>query len=407
MGNKKKRNEHKTFEVSNSTSQAAVAFTSDSIISADWKHIVLIALVCLAVYSNTLYMDFVWDDLPQIKENVLITSLKNIPRILITEVWKGVKGGEDVAPYYRPVFTLSLAIDYFFWKLNPLGYHLTNILLHLLVTTGVYMLSVRLLKDKPAALFSGLVFSVHPVHSEAVSWISARNESLAALFMFSSFYLYLLFKEKGNVRYIGTSLVLFFLALLSKEMAITLPALLLLFEFCFGTGAWKKKLKLPVLYGTMIVPYLIARTLVLDISSLQNEPVLWRIFTSFGILLNYIRLLIFPVNLKAYYDVPVQKTFQAPDVLIPLLLLSAVFTAIVFLRKYDKRLFFGLFWILIAVIPVSGIPVLILPSPMAERYLYIPSVGFAIALGAGFSMLMAKTQKAGEFHHPALKKKSS
>jgi len=357
--------------------------------------LVLIALVCLAVYSNTLFMDFVWDDLPQIKENVLITSLENIPRFFTTEVWKGVKGGDNITPYYRPVFTLSLALDYFFWKLNPFGYHLTNILLHLLVTAGVYILSVRLLKDKTAALFSGLVFSVHPVHSEAVSWISARNESLAALFMFSSFYLYILFKEKGKVRHIGISLVLFFLALLSKEMAITLPALLFLFELCFGTGTWKKKLKLPVLYGTMIVPYLVARTMVLDISSWQNEPVLWRIYTSIGIVANYLRLLILPVDLKVFYDIPVQKTLLGPDVIIPLLLLSAVFTAaVVFLRKYDKRLFFGLLWIFIAIIPVSGLPVLLLPAPMAERYLYMPSAGFAIAVGAGLSMLMTKTRKA-------------
>lgn len=360
----------------------------------DWRHFLLVAFASFAVFANTLTMDFVSDDLYQIKDNTLIESLSNIPEIFTTEVWKGVKGGGNITPYYRPLFTLSYAVDHLFWGKRPVGYHLTNVLLHLLVSVSVYVLSLKVLKSKAAALFSGLVFAVHPVHSEAVTWLAARNESLTALFMLASLYLYILFRERQKTGLLGISLALFFLALLSKEMAVTLPVLIFLYEACFRPGDWTARLKWPIVYGLVLIPYFVIRSSVLEVSTWQDVPLSWRLLTSPGILVKYVRLLVLPLDLKVYYDLPVESTLSEPRVLIAMVVLIAILASVILAGRRDKRLLFGLLWIFIAVIPVSGIPTLIWPSPMAERYLYIPSVGLAFAAGLGMTLLFDKVSRS-------------
>lgn len=358
---------------------------------AAWKNLLLIAIVSIAVYSNTLSMDFVSDDLTQIKENTLIRSLKNIPQFFTTEVWYGVKGYNQT-PYYRPTFTFSLAIDYFFWGEKPSGYHLTNVLLHMLAASAVYFLSLKILKNKTAAFLSGILFSVHPVHSEAVTWIAARNEAITALFMSASFYAYILFKERQKNGYLPVSVLLFFGALLSKEMAITLPGLIILYEVCFDNKEWSRKIKYLVLFIVPVAFYFVLRFMFLEMAIWQSVPLAYRVYTGSGIVADYLRLLVLPLDLKVHYDMPVKRMLVDAGVLIPMFMISAIVTGIFVLRKHDKRIVFSLLWIFIALIPVSGIPTLIWPSLMAERYLYIPSIGFTMAAGLLLSMLTAKLQ---------------
>lgn len=366
----------------------------------NWKHLLIIFLVCLSVYSNTFFMGFVWDDLYQIQENLRIRSLENIPSFFTSEVWSGVKG-QRVTPYYRPLFTLSLAADYFFWGEKPAGYHLTNILLHAAASILVYCMTLLIIRAGIPALLAGLIFAVHPVHAEAVAWISGRAESLAALFMFSSLYLYFYYKKKKRATYIALSFLFFFLALLSKETAITLPLIILIYEWCFGERQIKRKILWPVLYGLAILPYLLLRSLLLAITHWGHDPVSWRIYTGFGLVLEYVRLLILPFHLKVFYDIIIKKAFSVSDVLIPLLLVGGIFALTFLVRRYDRRLFFSILWVFITLLPVSGIYTLIHPSPMAERYLYIPSAGLSMAAAVLFLLLMNRVteEKTVSEHH--------
>jgi protein O-mannosyl-transferase len=340
----------------------------------------LVAMLCLFTYSNTFSMHFVWDDIGQIKENVSIKALHDIPALFESDVWQGVKG-DHPSPYYRPVFTTSLALDHSLWGENPFGYHLTNLVLHVLVSILVYLLALKIVRHSGAALLAGLLFAVHPVHSGAVAWISGRSGPLAALFMFLSLYLYISYKEERNLLYLAVSLFAFLLALLSKETAITLPLIVLLYEICFGDRKAKKIISPFILYCLAAIPYFILRLSVLKVMGWSNQPLSHRLYTSFGMLVGYVRLLVAPVNLRVFYDIPIKRGFLEKDVIIPLLLLALMAAGIFLLFRRNRKLFFCIAWIPVTLIPVSGIPTLIYPSPMAERYLYIPSAGFAMAAG--------------------------
>lgn len=354
-----------------------------------WKFAILIVLVSVAVFSNTLSMEFIWDDHSQVLNDQKIRRLGNIPSMFTSNVWGGVKG-EYQTPYYRPLFSVSLASDYAIWGESPFGYHLTNILLHAASSVMVFLIGLRLFKGTIPALFASIIFAVHPVHVEAVTWISARNESLCALFMFASFYCYLLYKEEKKAHYIAVSLMMFFSALLSKEMAVTFPGLILVYELCFGEGSLKDKVKQPIVFCLLIIPYFVLRLIFLERGTFISAPLPVRFLTSAGIIVEYLRLLILPINLKVIYHIPLQKIFSVREVLVPFAVLAGVIAGLVMLWKYEKRLFFCLSWIFITLFPISGLPVILLPVPMAERYLYIPSAGFALAIGALFSSIMVK-----------------
>jgi len=343
-------------------------------------HLVLVAVLCILVYSNTFSMHFVWDDIGQIKENASIKTLHGVPALFRSDVWQGVKG-DHPSPYYRPVFTTSLALDYSLWGENPLGYHLTNVVLHILVSILVYLLALKIVGRSEWALLAGILFAVHPVHSGAVAWISGRSGPLASLFMFLSLYLYISYKERKNILYLAVSLPAFLLALLSKETAITLPLIVVLYEICFGDGKARRIVSPLIFYCLAAIPYLILRLSVLKVMGWSNQPFSHRLYTSCGMLAGYLRLLVAPINLKVFYDIPIKRGFLEGDVILPLFLLALIVAGLFFLFRRNKRLFFCLAWIPLTLIPVSGIPTLIYPSPMAERYLYIPSAGFAMAAG--------------------------
>jgi tetratricopeptide (TPR) repeat protein len=387
----KKKNIKKTTEKKNKIQPVDVKNIDKPFHSFNWKHVIIIALVSMAVYSNTLFMDFVYDDLTQILENNYIKSLENIPSMFISDVWAGKKDG--FSPYYRPVFTLSLAIDYFIWGESPSGYHLTNILLHAMVSVMFYILALRILNSEVAAIAAGLIFAVHPVHAEAIAWTSGRNEPLSALFMFASLYLYILYRDRNKTQYIALSLFLFFTALLSKEMAITLPAVIFLYELCFRNGAIKQKIQMPLWYGLIAVIYMIVRMTILSHTSWVEAPLLWRLYTLPGIFLKYLIALIFPFNLKIFYDIPFPKTFFSSAVIVPFLISFAIILVIVISPRYDKKLFFSLFWIFVTLTPVLNIVAQVTPALMADRYLYIPSAGFSLAAGITFAKVFGLSGK--------------
>ena len=352
------------------------------VLTFKWKHIIFIALLSIAIYANTLSMDFVWDDLTQIKENLKIRSLRNVPSMFTSDVWSGV--GQE-SPYYRPIFTLSTAADYFISGKNPSGYHLTNILLHAAVSVMFYILALKILGNELASVSAVLVFTVHPVHAEAIAWISGRNEPLAALFMFASLYSYILYRDKTKILYLILSVFLFFIALLSKELAVTLPLIILLYEICFREGTLKQKIKLPLFYTAVIMPYLVLRTLSLKYALWSvSDPLLWRIYTLPILIVEYLRLLIFPSNLKVFYDIPLRQSPFELNVILSLILIIMVIAVTIAALKYNKRLFFSLLWIIIALIPALNIIAQIRPALMADRYLYIPSAGFSLAMGIVF-----------------------
>ncbi|MBK7157702.1 MAG: hypothetical protein IPH77_03885 [Ignavibacteria bacterium] len=150
-----------------------------------------IILITFLVYYNSLSNEFVFDDESVIQNNQSITSTDNIPKFFTAE--DGFH--KVIGRYYRPIVSSSYAIDFSIWGLNPYGFHLTNIIIHILSCLLLYkilsMLFWRYKYRNLFALFSTLIFAVHPVHTEAVSWISGRTDSMVTMFFFASFLFYI------------------------------------------------------------------------------------------------------------------------------------------------------------------------------------------------------------------------
>lgn len=347
-----------------------------------------IVVSSIAVYINSLGGDFIWDDIEQIVENPVIMDLSNVPYFFTSDLWRLIDNPTIGSYYYRPLFLLSLASDYSLWGLNPLGYHITNIMLHSLVSIMVYLIGRRLFRNNPAALVGSLIFAVHPVHVESVAWISGRTDPMAALFLLFSFHLYTLFKEDKNNILLFLSLAAYFLSLLSKEMAITLPLLLAAYEFSFHEkqpGERRIKSMWAIcLYILVSIAYLYIRATILGEAiggaSSSSSPLYMRLYTSFGILLDYIRIVILPINLKVLYEIPLKVSFFDWNVLLPLLLLVSLLITTCIAYKRERILFFTGIWFFITILPISNI-VPLKPTMMAERYLYVPSIGICLLAG--------------------------
>ena len=352
---------------------------------------IVVIFSSLAIYINSLGGDFIWDDIEQIVENPAIKDIGNIPSFFTSDLWRLISNPTIGSYYYRPFFLLSLAVDYNLWKLNPFGYHISNLILHAISSFMVYLVGRRLFSNHMAAFIGSMLFAVHPVHVESVAWVSGRTDPMAALFFLLSFYLYMLFKDGKGFTMLVFSLTTYLFSLLSKEIGITLPLLLLVYELSFKPQAEPKhyrikSLKVIGIYLIISLVYLYMRALVLGeaIGEFSASPPLEkRIYTSFGVILDYIRIMVLPVNLKLLYDVPLRESIFNWQVISSLLLLCAVFIATLLTYRKDQMVFFAAAWFFITILPVSNI-VPLRPTMMAERYLYIPSVGICLLGGLVF-----------------------
>ena len=191
------------------------------------------------MYLPTLGAGFVWDDHFIVTANRQIRSLADLPALLTSHAFAGageVLGRERLVEYYRPVWTLSLAVDHALWGLRPFGYHLTNLLLHATTSVAVFGLARARLGGLTAPLVAALFFAVNPAHVEAVAWVSSRNEVLAGLFVAIALAAYAAWRGGGGPRAAFVCGAASALALLSKETAVALPLMAAAFEALPGPG---------------------------------------------------------------------------------------------------------------------------------------------------------------------------
>ncbi len=198
-----------------------------------WIALLVLTAVTLGVYSVSLFNGFVLDDEVIIVKNPLTLGLTNLRTVLFSP--------DLIKPYYRPLNRATYLLDYWIFGMSPMWYHAANILIHVLNVILVYVIGRRVLQNSPAAFVSALLFAVHPVNSEAVNFISARNTLLSLFFSLASFLSFMEAKEKG-VRWPLLSALLFFCGLLSKETAFMLIAVIALYILLPLPGAVSKKI---------------------------------------------------------------------------------------------------------------------------------------------------------------------
>ena len=367
-------------------------------LSKTWVNILLIILLSVIVFSNMFRNQFVGDDHNLVVENDFIRDWSNLPKIFTSDYFALSK----IGPYYRPVTTLTFFIDYSLWDLNVFGYHFTNLLFHIVNAILIYLILSLVLKNRITALVASLLFALHPVQTEAVNGISFRVDLHAFSFFLLAIFLYIKHSsQKGPKRkfYYAGSIISFIFALFSKEMAITLPFILVLYDYCFGSrekgteiinrssrlqSAFGKSLKRShIAFFLVSASYMLGRFyLFYDPSRLPEYPGgsfhLAMLITMSRVVVNYIRLLFLPVNLCADYIFPISTSILEPSVVISITVLVVILITVIKVNKHSKEISFPIFYFFVTLLPVSGI--IPFGNIMAERYLYFPSLGFCILL---------------------------
>lgn len=357
----------------------------------EWLAAALIIIIGFAVYANSLRGQFIWDDDTLIKENVLLRSWNNIGRFFTTDI---ANSGGTLSSSYRPLQMISYTADYSFWKLNVFGYHLTNILLHILAALGIYALIAFLFKNKLLGWITGILFAVHPIHTEAVAYISGRADILSLLFILSCFLIYLqpsYFSHRMGIR-LAIIFLIYSAALLSYEGSLGFPLLLLVYHFSFNE---KIKWREFITVLTAGAAYIILRVSVIKLFIPVTFYVsfLERLSGFFAAVTNYIRLLLLPLNLHMEYGIQ-WFSYANPQVIIGMLIVIA--GMIVFWKqrgKGDKLVSFAVGWFFIGLIPVANI-IYPIHVYMAEHWLYLPSIGFfLLAAKAIMNICRRKNQR--------------
>ncbi|KPK42993.1 MAG: hypothetical protein AMJ78_00005, partial [Omnitrophica WOR_2 bacterium SM23_29] len=260
--------------------------------------IALIIILGFVAYGNSLNGELLWDDHYLVKKNLFIKNPAYLPNIFTENIGAGGKGRFS---FYRPLQILTYMVDYSLWELNAMGYHLTNTLLHILVAIGIYWLINVLCSDNLLSLFTALLFVVHPVHTEAVTYISGRADSLVAILMLLCIIFYIKNINKGNLALYAVMVLSYILALLSRENSLILPVLILLYHYAFKMRI-KPKLFLPLLGLACL--YIVLRVGVFRFM-LPHEgcpyTTLQRIPGFFVAITNYSRLLLLPFDLHMEY----------------------------------------------------------------------------------------------------------
>ncbi|WP_169703684.1 tetratricopeptide repeat protein [Candidatus Kuenenia stuttgartensis] len=288
--------------------------------------------------------------------------------------------------------TFTYFLDYSLWGENPSGYHFTNLLFHIANVTVFYFFIKKITRIHSLAFISALLFATHPVITETVNSISYREDILAAFFYLMTFILFLKIddglKKKGAfyLCYSG-SLTFYALSLFSKEMAVTLPVMLVIYTFFFPSknNPFKecvKKMK-GVYIGYFLVTccYLIIQFWVFKDVSINLSESGQSIFVMFKVLASYIKLLFLPFDLNADYVIlPVLADVVSFSISVVLIIVLII--VLLRIGKGNKLFCFFAVWFFVTLSPVSNI--IPLSNIMSERYMYIPLMGFSGAVGVLF-----------------------
>jgi Tfp pilus assembly protein PilF len=361
----------------------------------------LILTVVFLAYLDTLWFQFVYDDRYQILGNPWLRSWKYVPRYFTADVWAFLHPGFR-STFYRPVFLLWFRLQYLAFGLHPWGWHFCTLLCHLGVTWLVYLTADRLLRDRLAALFAALIFGLHPIHAEAVAWVSGVTEPLFVLFLLGSFLCYLEKRHRPAQAHIflAASLALYALAALSKETAVILPCIIFACEWLWaepsapaGWKAWSRDalraLAVVAPYLALFAIYIVARLLGLHAFLVSMEPhsFLSMVLTWPSVLWLYLRHLVWPVALSPAYSWEFYTRVDVRHVLLPAVLVLAAATVLAALAMRSRQAAVAIIWMVVPILPVLDLRAFTGGHFVHDRYLYLPSFGFALLVAMGLRRL--------------------
>lgn len=367
---------------------------------------VVVAFVAFAAYVNSLPNSFVWDDVESVPDSNHLLSLGSILISFFGALFDHGNGG-----YYRPMISLFYNISAFVSNGAPWSFHLFNILLHGAVSALVFLISNRLLGSYPPfaalpvqrfALASGLLFAVHPIHSESVAWVSGITDLSYSFFGLLAFYLYLRTTSRkiaeGSAGFSILSMASLFLATLCKEPAVTLPLIFVVSDFAFGEDSslslrLRDLVKRHAPYFLVVSAYFLMRIHALSglaltgrdqalafegtaQSGLSNTASIINVFPLFA---RYLGKLVFPAHLSAFHPPHLVSSLLEPIVAgsLAITLLFALLSIVAI--KKARTFFFAMALIVVPLVPALNYRATG-TTTFAERYLYLSSFGFILLL---------------------------
>jgi len=309
-----------------------------------------------------------WDDEIYVTQNDVIRelSLRNINR-MFTSGFLGT---------YCPLVIMSYAVEYHFFELNPFIYHLTNYLLHLLITALVIYFIYLLSRDAGVAFIAGILFGVHPLHVESVAWITERKDLLCLVFYIPALIAYLKYLERKEIKYYFFCFLFTILALFSKPMAITIPVILILLDYFYGRRIDKSSIleKIP-LFAACLIFGLATMFFQAQVKAIEMPPsLLAKTYFISKTIPFYLSKVFVPVNLSALYPYYFIRPEQLAEIKYYVVMLILLSIFVIFSGRYSKKIIFGSAFFIITLLPV----IQIIPAGnafAADRYMYLPSLG--------------------------------
>ena len=352
----------------------------------------LLLFITFVLYCSVLKHELLnWDDGAHLYDNL---SLRGLDSQHLRDIFTSY-----VNDIYIPLTTLSFAIEYRFFEFNPFVYHLNNLILHLLIVLLVFVVAQHLGLSLKAAFLGTLIFAIHPIHVESVAWVTERKDVLYSFFYILAVYFYLRHVEaiklaskkiKVSRKYLFATEFFAVLSLLAKPMALSLPLILLLLDWFLGRKIERKTMveKIPVFILTILIAWATyAVQARIPGKNITEGFLVWTWTLSF-----YIRQFFVPFFSVPIYRLPKPVTLTNPEYILGLVIITLL--AVVIIRFHRHRwfrfalgyLFFSIFFLL-RYDDVKDVNV------VADRFMYLPSLGLCLWLGVTFERLISSPLK--------------
>lgn len=345
-------------------------------------------LTTTLVFQRTLAGLFVFDDNALILGNPYITNPSYWQRLFLGSIWS-FRGGAEQSHFYRPFQFWVYWVLYRIAGPNPAVFHALQLCVYAGTVWLVFRLGQKLLRHDLAAFFGALLWALHPLHVEAVAWISALSDTGSACLVIGSFLLFLRAESEATrpvARHALAALV-YFPALFFKEMALSFPLLVVVYWVFLGEReSWSRRALRWLPYALAAAGYIAVRIAALDRFSAAPQP--WKISlrmitVAVGVLGQHAKLFFWPVNLNLARTFDFSGSLRSPWPWLTLLAILAVFV----LRKRQPVLGFLVAWWAIALLPCLDVRQLV-GLPVGDRFSYLPSVGPCLAIAFGALVLL-------------------
>jgi tetratricopeptide (TPR) repeat protein len=342
-------------------------------------YLLAIIVLTLAAYSGTIRNGFIhFDDTVYITENPHVKEGLSLSGV--TWSFHAFHAGN-----WHPLTWLSHMADVSLFGLDPSGHHAMGLLIHVLAALLLFALLRQVTGSLHGAALVAALFAIHPLHVESVAWASERKDVLSAFFWFATLWAYARYVKKNAAVWYGMVLLLFACGLMAKPMLVTLPVLLLLFDF-WPLGRFGKENvpafrlimeKLPLfglVAGSVVLTLIAQREAIAPLDKVSLVERLTNAVVSYGV---YLLQTVLPAGLAVFYPFP-----EKPQVVLAVVLLGGFcLLTFVAIRQWKRRpyLLFGWLWYCITLVPVIGI-LQVGAQAHADRYTYIPLVGIFIMI---------------------------